>query len=51
MAARAMTLQAELLDRQKWSTRLGLSMAMFVWNEAFQNPTRRHSALGNISSN
>jgi putative transposase len=26
-----------------------LSTAMFDWIEAFYNPTRRHSALGNIS--
>ena len=42
-------MQTELLDRQKWSTRLELSTAMFDWIEAFYNPTRRHSALGNIS--
>jgi putative transposase len=42
-------MQTELLDRQKWSTRLELSAAMFDWIEAFYNPTRRHSALGNIS--
>jgi putative transposase len=42
-------MQTELLDRQKWSTRVELSTAMFDWIEAFYNPTRRHSALGNIS--
>jgi transposase InsO family protein len=42
-------MQTELLDRQKWSTRLELSIAMFDWIEAFYNPTRRHSVLGNIS--
>jgi putative transposase len=42
-------MQTELLDRQKWSTRLELSTAMFDWIEAFYNPTRRHSALGNVS--
>jgi putative transposase len=42
-------MQTELLDRQKWSTPVELSAAMFDWIEAFYNPTRRHSALGNIS--
>jgi len=42
-------MQTELLNRKKWSTRLELSTAMFDWIEAFYNPTRRHSALGNIS--
>jgi putative transposase len=42
-------MQTELLDRQKWSTRLELSTAMFDWIEAFYNPTRRHRALGKIS--
>jgi putative transposase len=42
-------MQTELLNRQKWSTRLELSTAMFDWIEAFYNPTRRHSSLGNIS--
>jgi len=42
-------MQTELLDRQKWSTRLELSIAMFDLIEAFYNPIRRHSALGNIS--
>jgi putative transposase len=42
-------MQTELVDRQKWSTPVELSAAMFDWIEAFYNPTRRHSALGNIS--
>ena len=42
-------MQTELLNRQKWSTRLELSTAMFDWIEAFYNPKRRHSSLGNIS--
>lgn len=42
-------MQTELLDRQKWATRLELSTAMFDWIEAFYNPVRRHSALGYIS--
>ena len=42
-------MQTTLLDRQRWSTRLELSTAMFYWIEEFYNPTRRHSALGYIS--
>ena len=42
-------MKTELLNRQKWSTRLELSTAMFDWIEAFYNPTRRHSSIGNIS--
>jgi transposase InsO family protein len=43
------TLQRELLDRQKWTTRDQLASAIFEWIEAFYNPIRRHSALGYLS--
>jgi putative transposase len=43
------SLQIELLDRRRWSTRDELATAMFDWIEAFYNPTRRHSALGYLS--
>ncbi|MGI8792726.1 MAG: IS3 family transposase [Acidimicrobiales bacterium] len=43
------TMQIELLNRQHWTTRLELSMAMVDWIEAFYNRRRRHSSLGNIS--
>jgi hypothetical protein len=42
-------MQTELLDRQKWPTRVELSTAMFDWIEASCNSTRRRSALGKIS--
>ena len=43
------TMQRELLDRHAWSTRAELSSAIFEWIEAFYNPRRRHSALGQIA--
>ncbi|WP_454296014.1 IS3 family transposase [Salana multivorans] len=43
------TMQRELLDRSAWTSRAELSSAMFEWIEAFYNPTRRHTALGNLS--
>jgi putative transposase len=43
------TMQRELLDRSTWTSRAELSSAMFEWIEGFSNPTRRHTALGNLS--
>jgi putative transposase len=43
------TLQLELLDRRQWATRHELAQAIFEWIEAWYNPTRRHSALGNLA--
>ena len=43
------TMQRELLDRSVWTTKAELSSAMFEWIEGFYNPTRRHTALGNLS--
>src|SRR5581483_7091203 len=43
------SLQLELLDRRIWTTRQELANAIFEWIEAFYNPIRRHSALGNLS--
>ncbi len=42
-------LQLELLDQHHWSTRRQLASAVFEWIEAWYNPRRRHSALGNLS--
>jgi putative transposase len=39
-------MQTELLDRQRWHTRLELASAIFEYIEGFHNPHRRHSALG-----
>jgi transposase InsO family protein len=38
-------LQVELLDRQRWSTRVELANAIFEYLEIFHNQRRRHSAL------
>ncbi len=38
--------QIELLDRQKWKTRVELASAIFDYIQIFFNRQRRHSALG-----
>ena len=43
------TMQHELLDRTAWDSRTQLASAIFEWIEGFYNPTRRHSALGNLA--
>ena len=40
------TLQTELLDRQKWTTRSQLRAAVFDYIEVFYNRKRLHSSLG-----
>ena len=37
------TLQLELLDEHRWSSREHLALAIFDWIEAWYNPRRRHS--------
>jgi putative transposase len=39
-------MQVELLDRQRWNTRMELANAIFEYLEIFHNRKRRHSALG-----
>ena len=43
------TLQLELLDRRHWQSRAELASAIFEYVEAFYNPRRRHSSIGNLS--
>jgi putative transposase len=43
------TLQLELLDRHRWTSRDELASSMFEWIECFYNPTRRHSHCGMLS--
>ena len=43
------TLQRELLDRRSWTTRKELASAIFEWIEAWYNPRRRHTAIGDLS--
>ena len=40
------SMQRELLDRQRWTTRADLTSAIFEWIEGSSNPRRRHSGLG-----
>lgn len=42
-------MQVELLDRQRWSTRVELGNAIFEYLEIFHNRKRRHSALGMLT--
>ncbi len=42
-------MQTELLDRQRWRTRIQLANAIFEYLEIFHNRQRRHSALGMLS--
>ena len=39
-------MQVELLDRQRWRTRIELANAIFEYLEIWHNRRRRHSALG-----
>jgi putative transposase len=39
-------MQVELLDRQRWRTRIELANAIFDYLEIWHNRQRRHSALG-----
>lgn len=39
-------MQVELLNRQRWATRLELANAIFEYIEGFHNRRRRHSYLG-----
>ncbi len=39
-------MQVELLDRQKWNTRIELANAIFEYLEIFHNRQRRHSSIG-----
>ena len=42
-------MQVELLDRQRWRTRVELANAIFEYLEIFHNRQRRHSSLGMIT--
>jgi transposase InsO family protein len=39
-------MQVELLNRQRWRTRVELANAIFEYIEGFHNRRRRHSYLG-----
>ena len=42
-------MQVELLDRQRWRTRIELANAILDYLEIFHNRQRRHSALGMLT--
>lgn len=42
-------MQVELLDRQRWATRVELANAIFEYLEIFHNRKRRHSSLGMLT--
>ena len=42
-------MQVELLDRQRWRTRLELANANFDYLEIFHNRQRRHCSLAMLS--
>src|SRR6185436_18332387 len=42
-------MQTELLNRQRWRTRIELANAIFEYLEIFHNRQRRHSALGMLT--
>ena len=42
-------MQVELLDRQRWRTRVELANAIFEYLEILHNRQRRHSALGMLT--
>ncbi|MGY2093430.1 IS3 family transposase [Nocardia gipuzkoensis] len=43
------SMQIELLNRNKWKTRVELANAIFQYLEIFHNRQRRHSALGYLT--
>ena len=43
------TLECELIDRRVWKMHTEARLAIFTWIEAWYNPHRRHSSLGQMS--
>lgn len=43
------TMRRERLDSQVWETQAQLASAIFEWIEAYYNPVRRHTSIGDIS--
>ncbi len=43
------SLECELIARRSWKTKAEARTAVFTWIEAWYNPRRRHSALGQMS--
>ena len=45
------SLECELIDRRVWQTKAEARLAVFTWIEAWYNPHRRHSGVGQMSPN
>ena len=45
------SLECELISRRSWKTKAEARLAIFTWIEAWYNPLRRHSGLGQRSPN
>jgi putative transposase len=45
------SMQIELLNRQKWKTKIELAVAMADYIENFYNLARRHSSIGYLTPN
>jgi len=45
------SMQIELLNRQKWKTKIELSIAIADYIENFYNPIRRHSSIDYLTPN
>ena len=45
------SLECELINRRSWKTKAEARLAIFTWIEAWYNPLRRHSGLGQRSPN
>ena len=45
------SMQIELLNRQKWRTKMELGLAIAEYIDHFYNPARRHSSLGYLTPN
>jgi putative transposase len=43
------TLECELIDRRTWHTHAQAKSEIFTWIEAWYNPRRRHSSIGQMS--
>ena len=45
------SLECELIDRRVWQTKTQARLDVFTWIEAWYNPRRRHSGVGQMSPN
>jgi putative transposase len=43
------TLECELIDRHRFTTKAKAQIAVFRFIEGFYNPSRRHSSIGYLS--